>query len=133
MVTVLLTFYIQDVLKLKKNNSGAKRLIILRCGELEWPRVRDSLAYAPGVSVFLFFPALSHCGFESMWVAALNEDGQYRPKHVVVHYIVIKYTSCDTIVFDYLPFSKFHTHNGDDTIPRIPSVTEIFQILSIIQ
>jgi len=47
-----------------------------------------------------------------------HEDDQYRPKHVVVHYIVIKYTSCDTVVFDYLPFSKFHTHNGDDTIPR---------------
>ena len=47
------------------------------------------------------------------------EDGQYRPKHVVVHYVVIKYTSCDTVVFDYLPFSKFHTHNGDDTIPKI--------------
>jgi hypothetical protein len=47
------------------------------------------------------------------------EDGQYRPKHVVVHYVVIKYTSCDTVVFDYLPFSKFHTHNGDDTIPTI--------------
>ena len=27
LVPVLLTFYIQDVLKLKKNNSGAKRLI----------------------------------------------------------------------------------------------------------
>ena len=34
------------------------------------------------------------------------EDGQYRPKHVVVHYIVVKYTSCDTVVFDYLPFSE---------------------------
>ena len=31
------------------------------------------------------------------------EHGQYRPKHVV-HYIVIKYTSCDTVVFDYTPF-----------------------------
>ena len=46
-----------------------------------------------------------------------TEDGQYRPKHVAVHYIVIKYTSCDTVVFDYVPFSKFHTHNGDDTLP----------------
>jgi len=36
-----------------------------------------------------------------------HEDGQYRPKHVVVHYIVIKYTSCDTVVFDYIQFSKF--------------------------
>ena len=35
------------------------------------------------------------------------EDGHYRPKHVVVHYIVIKYTSCNTVVFDYIPFSKF--------------------------
>jgi len=41
-----------------------------------------------------------------------------RPKHVVVHYIVIKYTSCDTVVFDYIQFSKFHTHNGDGTLPR---------------
>jgi len=47
-----------------------------------------------------------------------SEDGQYRPKHVVVHYIVINYTSCDTVVFDYIQFSKFHTHNGDDTFPR---------------
>jgi len=34
------------------------------------------------------------------------EDGQYRPKHVVVRYIVIKYTSCDTVVFHYIQFSK---------------------------
>jgi len=46
------------------------------------------------------------------------EDGQYKPKHVVVHYIVIKYSSCDTVVFDYIQFSKFHTHNGGDTLPR---------------
>jgi len=42
--------------------------------------------------------------------ARAPEDGQYRPKHVVVHYIVIKYTSCETVVFDYIQFSKFHTH-----------------------
>jgi len=40
------------------------------------------------------------------------------PKHVAVHYIAIKYTSCDTVVFDCIQFSKFHTHNGDDTLPR---------------
>ena len=28
--------------------------------------------YAPGVSVFLFFPVLSPGGCESMWVAALT-------------------------------------------------------------
>jgi len=28
------------------------------------------------------------------------------------------YWTCDTVVFDYIPFSKFHTHNGDDTLPR---------------
>ena len=44
-----------------------------------------------------------------------HEDGQYRPKHVVVHYIVIKYTSCDTVVFDYIQFSKFHTHTSGMT------------------
>ena len=38
------------------------------------------------------------------------EVGQHRPKHVVVHYIVIKYTSCDTVVSDYIQFSNFHTH-----------------------
>jgi len=54
------------------------------------------------------------------------EDGQYRPKHVVVHYIVIKYTSCDTVVFDYISFSKFHTHNGDDALPRL--IFLVFQI-----
>jgi len=32
---------------------------------------------------------------------------------------VIKYTSCDTVVFDYIKFSKFHTHNGDDTLPGL--------------
>jgi len=47
-----------------------------------------------------------------------SEDGQYRPKHVVVLYIAIKYTSYDTVVFDYIPFSKFHTHNWYDTLPR---------------
>ena len=31
LVTVLFTFYIQDVLRLKKNNSGAKRLSIGSC------------------------------------------------------------------------------------------------------
>ena len=49
----------------------------------------------------------------------LRPDGQYGPKHVVVHYIVIKYASCDIVVFDYILFSKFYTHNGDDTLPRI--------------
>jgi len=39
--------------------------------------------------------------------------------NVVVHYIVIKYTTCDTVVFEYIPFSKFHTHNRDDTLPRM--------------
>ena len=29
---------------------------------------------------------------------------------IVLRYIVIKYTSCDTVVFDYIPFSKFYTH-----------------------
>ena len=38
------------------------------------------------------------------------EDGQYRPKHVVVHYIVIKCTSYDTVVFDYIQFSKYYTY-----------------------
>ena len=31
------------------------------------------------------------------------EDGQYRPKHIAVHYL-----SCDTVLSDYTPFSK-HT------------------------
>ena len=57
------------------------------------------------------------------------------PKHVVVHHIVIKYTSCDTVVFDYIPFSKFHTQNGDDTLPRL-NFLDIFsrntQILNFI-
>jgi len=34
------------------------------------------------------------------------EDDQYRPKHVVVDYIVIKYTACDTVAFDYIQFFK---------------------------
>jgi hypothetical protein len=47
-------------------------LIMLRCGGLKWSWVRDSLAYAPGVSVFPFFPVLSPGGCEFMWVAALT-------------------------------------------------------------
>ena len=38
------------------------------------------------------------------------EDGQYKSKRVVVHCIVIKYASCDTVVFEYLSLTKFHTH-----------------------
>ena len=46
------------------------------------------------------------------------EDGQYMPKHVVVHNRVIKYTPCNTAVFDCIQFSKFHTtNNGDDSLP----------------
>jgi len=44
-----------------------------------------------------------------------TEDGQYRPKHVAVHYIVIKYTSCDTDLFHYITFSKFRTHKTSMT------------------
>ena len=49
--------------------------------------------------------------------------------------MAIKYTSCDTVLFNYIPFSKFHTLNGDDTIPRIPcQVAQVFQMqLSVIQ
>jgi len=45
----------------------------------------------------------------------------------IVHYIVIEYTSCDTVVFGCISFSKFHTHNGDDTLPRCerPSFTPV--------
>ena len=57
----------------------------------------------------LFVNKVSFCGVE---------DGQYRPKLVVVHYIVIKYTLCETVVFYCLPFPKFHTHNRKDTISR---------------
>jgi hypothetical protein len=28
-------------------------------------------------------------------------------------------------VFDYIPFSKFHTHNRDDTIPRLNTVLKV--------
>ena len=44
------------------------------------------------------------------------EDGQYRPKHVAAHYIVIKYTLSDMVVFDYIPFSKFHTYTTGMTL-----------------
>ena len=43
------------------------------------------------------------------------EDGQHRLKHVVVHYIRSLNTPHVTVVFYYIPFSKFHTHDGDDT------------------
>ena len=56
------------------------------------------------------------------------------PKHVAVHYIVIKYTSCDTVVFDYIQFSKFHTHSGDDTLPKlILHLRDFHQVLCIMQ
>jgi len=40
LVSVLFTFYIQDVLKLKKNNSGAKRLSVL-----ENDRLNECVSY----------------------------------------------------------------------------------------
>ena len=46
--------------------------IMLRCGGLEWHWVWDSLVYAPGIILFLFFPVVSPGGCESMWVAALT-------------------------------------------------------------
>jgi len=30
----------------------------------------------------------------------------------------LKVNLIHTVVFDYIPFSKFHTHNRDDTLPR---------------
>jgi len=38
---------------------------------------------------------------------------KYRPKHVVVHYIVIKYTTCDTVLFDYIQFFKLYQLPND--------------------
>ena len=38
-------------------------------------------------------------------------DGKQGPKHVAIHYIVIKYTTCNTIVFDCLPFSQLDCQN----------------------
>jgi len=31
--------------------------------------------------------------------------------------IITKYTFCDTVVFDYIPFPRF-IHNGEDTLLR---------------
>jgi len=64
-------------------------------------------------------------GTQDFTISMRAEDGQYRPKHVVIHYIVIKYTSCDTVVFDYIQFPKFHTHNEDDTLPRPLSILDV--------
>ena len=64
---------------------GVKGLIMLRCGELEWPWVRDSLACAPGVGVFLFFPVLSPGGGEYRWVAALTPGAQARESRTQGH------------------------------------------------
>jgi hypothetical protein len=63
-----------------------------------WPWVRDSLARESRTHVPLTQP----------------EDGQYRPKHVAVHYIVVNYTTCGRVLFDYVPFSKSNL----DTWPR---------------
>ena len=40
------------------------------------------------------------------------EDGQYMPKYVVVLRIVIKYTLCDTVMFNWIIFAKFHKQRG---------------------
>ena len=47
------------------------------------------------------------------------DDGHHRPKHVVVQCTVIKLHLSDTVVFGYPHFPRSHTHNGDDTIPRL--------------
>ena len=57
------------------------------------------------------------CGSVVVWRPVLlrqPEDGQYRPKHVVVH-LAIKYTQLCLTIYN---FQVSHTHNGDDTLPR---------------
>jgi len=57
---------------------------------------------------------VSFCGFE---------DGQYRPKHVFVRYIVTKKRQVTHLCLTTYHLPSFththtHTHNRDDTIPR---------------
>jgi len=36
-----------------------------------------------------------------------------------------------TVVFDYIRFSKFHTHNSDDTLPRSPEYMDYLKYVVI--
>ena len=46
------------------------------------------------------------------------DDGQHRPKHVVVSITVIKYTSVIKLCLTTYFLLVSHTHNGDDTLPK---------------
>ena len=33
-------------------------------------------------------------------------------------------------MFDWIQFSKFHTHNGDDTLPRLYGILAVIYVIS---
>jgi hypothetical protein len=109
--------------------------------------ISRSLAYVPGVSVFMFYPVLSLGGCKFIWVVALTVvAAMYSSSvcswflhcihcrafvilfvytifnlgnHVVVH-LAIKYTYVTQLYLTIYNFqvSHTHTHDGDDTLPR---------------